>query len=503
MGSLSIVFWFLISIVSLIYIYFKKKYSYWKDRGVNYAEPIFPMGNLPSRKAHFKDFLISVYKYKNENPFVGAYIIAKPIVIPTSLDFIQNILVKDFSNFHERGAYLNEEDDPLAAHMFSVDGEKWKFLRTKLSPTFTSGKMKFMFSTVVDVANRFNDTIANVVKPGLGSELEIRDLLARFTTDVIGSCAFGIECNSLKDPNSAFRYYGRKIFEDAPIGAGTLLLAFQYPDLAKKLHITLTRKEVINFFMNTVRETIDYREKNNVKRNDFMNFLIQLKNGESIDDESANQMRKLTIKEVAAQAFLFFAGGFETSSTTMAYCLYELALNPEIQEKARQEIRDILAKHEDKLTYEAIQEMTYIDQIINEALRKYPPAVFLIRKAAQDYQIPNTKTIIEKGQEIMIPVYCIHHDPEIYMNPESFDPTRFSPEQTRKRYPMSFLGFGDGPRNCIGMRFAKMQIRIGLITLLHNYRFKPSSKTVIPLIYDSDMTILTPRGGMYLGVEKN
>ncbi|CAD7079504.1 unnamed protein product [Hermetia illucens] len=499
MDTFSIVLWSFISIVSLIFIYFKKKYSYWKDRGVNYVEPTFPLGNLPFRKAHFKDFTLKIYKHKNEDPFVGAYMIAKPIIIPTSLDFIQNILVKDFSNFHERGGYSNEVDDPLTAHMFAVDGEKWKFLRTKLSPTFTSGKMKFMFPTVVEVANRFNATLADIVKPE--SELELRDLLARFTTDVIGSCAFGIECNSLKNPNSVFRYYGRKVFEDITIGP-KILLALNYPNIAKKLHVRLFPKELTDFFLNTVRETIDYREKNNVKRNDFMNFLIQLKNGESIDDESSNQTKKLTIEEVAAQAFLFFIAGFETSSTTMTYSLYELALNPDIQEKARQEIKDILEKHEGKLTYEAVQEMTYIDQLITEALRKYPPVVFLRRKAARDYKIPNTKIIIEKGQEIMIPAYCIHHDPEIYPNPESFDPNRFTPEQIKTRHPMSFLSFGDGPRNCVGLRFGRMQTRIGLITLLRNYRFKPSPKTAIPLIFDPEKGILTPKGGMHLGVER-
>ncbi|XP_037903223.1 uncharacterized protein LOC119646713 [Hermetia illucens] len=500
MDWLSIALWSFISIVSIIFLYFKQKYSYWKDRGVNYVEPTFPLGNISLRKEHFRDFLINIYKHKNEDPFVGAYVLAKPVVLPTSLDFIQSILVKDFSIFHERGTYWNEEDDPLSAHMFSVEGEKWKSLRTKLSPTFTSGKMKFMFPAVIEVAHRFNATLADIVKPG--TELEIRDFLARFTTDVIGSCAFGIECNSLKDPNSAFRYYGKKIFEDPPLGPALLLLAIQYPDLARKLHVRQMRKEVSDFFLNTVRETIDYREKNNVKRNDFMNFLIQLKNGESIDDESASQTSKLTLEEVAAQAFLFFAAGFETSSTTMTYSLYELALNPDIQDKARQEIKDVLTKHEGQLTYEAVQEMTYIDQIISEALRKYPPVVFLTRRATRDYRIPNTKIIIEKGQDIIIPAYCIHHDPEIYSNPEVFDPNRFTPEEIKSRHPVSFLGFGDGPRNCVGLRFGRMQARIGLVTLLSNYRFKPSPKTAVPLTFDVDIGILTPKGGMYLGVEK-
>lgn len=99
-------------------------------------------------------------------------------------------------------------------------------------------------------------------------------------------------------------------------------------------------------------------------------------------------------------------------------------------------------------------------------------------------------------------MYCVHHDPEIYPNPEMFDPSRFAPEQVRSRHPMSFLGFGDGPRNCVGMRFGRMQTRIGLITLLRNYQFKPSSRTAIPLIIDPSVGILTPKGGMNLRVEK-
>lgn len=180
-----------------------------------------------------------------------------------------------------------------------------------------------MFPTVVEVGERFKDCLIDVVKQN--DELEIRDLMARFTADVIGTCAFGIECNSLNDPNAEFREYGCAVFgkpRHHPLITVTLA---GFRNIARKFHIKMLRDDVSKFFMKVVRETVDYREKNNVNRNDFMDILIKLKNQETTDKDKI-----LTLNEIAAQAFVFFLAGFETSSTTLSYCLYELALNPEI-----------------------------------------------------------------------------------------------------------------------------------------------------------------------------
>lgn len=129
--------------------------------------------------------------------------------------------------------------------------------------------------------------------------------------------------------------------------------------------------------MNTVKETIDYREKHDVKRNDFMDLIIQLKNKgkvEGADNEGTNGAsdegdNKFTIEEAAAQSFVFFAAGFETSSTLMQFALYELAINPEIQRKLQDEIDKVLAKHDNKITYDAVQKMEYLDAVVNGRCR--------------------------------------------------------------------------------------------------------------------------------------
>lgn len=284
----------------------------------------------------------------------------RPLLLLIDLDSVKTVLIKDFHNFPERGIYYNEMDDPLSAHMFALDFSPWKRLRGKLTPTFTSGKMKFMFTTVVEVADRFQHCLTEQLAAADDSVLEMRELLARFTTDVIGTCAFGIECNSLNDPNAQFRRMGKKVFGEPRNQGLKSFLVLSFQKLAHKLHMKVNHDDVSEFFMGIVRETIAYREKSGVKRNDFMDLLIDLKNEEPTDGGAA-----LSLEEIAAQAFVFFLAGFETSSTTMSYALYELSQNMDIQRRAREEIVTVLARHGGQLTYEAIMEMHYIEQILN------------------------------------------------------------------------------------------------------------------------------------------
>lgn len=194
-------------------------------------------------------------------------------------------------------------------------------------------------------------------------------------------------------------------------------------------------------------------------------------------------------------------------------------MNPDIQTKARNEITTIVKKHGGQFTYDAMTEMHYIDQIINgnfwvvcafyllislillESLRKYPPGSNLIRSVTKDYPVPDTNHVLQQNTLVMIPVYAIHHDSDYYPNPEVFNPDRFKPEAVHKRHPQSFIPFGDGPRNCIGLRFGMMQARVGLVTLLRNFEFTTCSKSIIPLVFSKRNVVLSPEGGLWLSVK--
>lgn len=255
------------------------------------------------------------------------------------------------------GIYYNEEDDPLSAHMFALDGEKWKKLRKKFAPTFSLAKMKFVFPTMAAMGERFRDHLLKMVQHC--EELEFKELCARFTTDINGTCAFGVECNSLNDPNTEFRQYGQQIFGKPRHGPMVSAFLQGYKEIGRKLRFKVMLDDVSTFFMTVVRETVEYREANNIRQNDFMDILINMK----IQEKNTHE-KPITMDEIATHAFGFFFAAFETSSTALTFCLYELALNQQVQSNARQIIRTALQKYDGQFSYEMMMDMSYIDQIL-------------------------------------------------------------------------------------------------------------------------------------------
>ncbi|XP_063930103.1 probable cytochrome P450 6a23 [Zophobas morio] len=496
----------LVVAVTALIAYFKWTYQYWERKKFPYLKPKIPYGNTSSplrRKENSAIELAHFYEEMKSKGWKhgGLFSVLNPTYMVVDLDYLKNIMTKDFHYFVDRGLYYNEDADPLSAHLFAIGGEKWRNLRTKVTPTFTSGKMKMMFQTLVDCVPNFlakieSDRVAN-------APIDIKETLGCFTTDIIGSCAFGLEFNTFKEENSPFRKYGRQFFQSNKLRMMRSLFLINFPNAAKRLGMALIPTDISKFFIKLVKDTVNYREKNNYTRKDFMQLLIDIKSNK-LDSEGGNKHdgKTLTLDEIAAQSFVFFIAGFETSSTTMTFALYELAKHQDVQDKLRDEINSVLAKHNGEITYEAIQDMKYMDQVINEALRKYPPVPFLTRKCVKDYKVPDADVVIEKGTMIFIPVLGIHHDKEFFPDPEKFDPDRFTEENKSKRHHYSHIPFGEGPRICIGARFGLMQSKVGLTTLLKNYKFTVNKKTLEPLKMKVTSVVLAAEGEVWLNAEK-
>lgn len=187
--------------------------------------------------------------------------------------------------------------------------------------------------------------------------------------------------------------------------------------------------------------------------------------------------------------------GFETSSSTTFFCLYELAKNPEIQKKVQEEIDQVLKKH-DGITYDSLAEMKYLECCIDETLRKYPIASVLMRQCTKDYKISNSDMVIPEGTSIFIPILGHHRDPEIFENPMQFKPERFLNSSTGggQSKGLFYLPFGDGPRNCIGMRMGKINTKVGLATVLSKFNLGFVDKKIAETEIDfhPKQFILTP-----------
>lgn len=338
----------LIAFLLSLALYVKRSQTYWSRNGVPFIRSASIFGNVENPFRVKDGLLIRLKKCHEEfsrrkEKYGGIYFFIERIFMPIDTDLIKNILTKDFAHFHGHGFTVNEKVDPLAAHLFNLQGEKWRNMRVRLSPTFTSGKMKMMFQTLVDCGIPLIEHIDGLSRSG--ENLDVKEILACYTTDIIGSCAFGVECNSFRDPDAKFRSYGRKMFAPRLINIFLQFVSFVSPAFViKSLPIKRVPIEVEKFFIGIIRNIMDYRANNKVRRNDFIQLFLEIQ-----EQAIANGTQPLTIEQISAQAFGFFQAGFETSSTTMTFCLHELAFNQDIQDELREEIREALKRNNGRL----------------------------------------------------------------------------------------------------------------------------------------------------------
>lgn len=370
----------LATVALIVYIYLRRTYNYWQIRNVPCEPPLLFYGNMKGMgsKYHFRDIHQRIYnQFKGKTPIAGMYMFFKRVAFITDLNLIKQLLIKDFRFFPDRGVFSNVRDEPLTGHLFCLEGDAWRSMRHKLTPVFTSGKMKQMFGVVVEVGHQLEKAMDTSVKAAAERDgaVEIKELCACYTTDVISTCAFGLECNSLNNPDADFRAKGRLIFGKPRHCQLVTAFLFNNPKIASMLRFQVVHDEVNEFFMRAFKSTVDYRQENGIKRNDFIDQLIQLRaeNEEAARKGKGIDLSKgLTIEQMAAQSFVFFVAGFETSSSTIAFCLYELALHQDIQERVRDEIEAVLAEESNgELSDDVIGQMKYLEQVLSGKMLPY------------------------------------------------------------------------------------------------------------------------------------
>lgn len=482
--GLLIEFALILFVLYLIDRYFR---NVWLRRGFPQLKSTFLVGNIGpilSVKESVHDLFNKYYLRNKHTRFVGYYEFYRPSLLITDTELAHSIMIKDFNNFHDHNPPFDLEFDPMIGNLFAITGQKWRDLRVSLSPTFTSGKLKKMFPHVEKCAISMADFIKKNLSNG-EYNCDFKDLFSRFNINIIASVAFGIENDCINDRDHSFYIKSQEFFAPKPRNLIRNFFFSFFPQGMKLFKIKFAPKSVEDFFLNLVREIIQYRESNKTIRNDFMDLLIKLKNQGYIpadddnddeeEDKSKNidgKMRKLTFNEVAAQAFVFFLAAFETTSSAATFCLFELAKNPKIQEKVHKEIDKVISKQE--ITYDAIKSLKYLECCVLESLRKYAAVPLLSRYCTADYKIPKSDLVIPKGTALQIPAFQMHRDPDIYDNPLEFRPERFlnSPTGNPKVQGLTYFAFGDGPRHCIGMRMAKLNLSLGLTHLLSKFKFE-------------------------------
>lgn len=216
------------------------------------------------------------------------------------------------------------------------------------------------------------------------------------------------------------------------------------------------------------------RKQSGEKHNDFIDVLNSM-----YDKLSSSEYQKLKITEsaVLAQAINFVLAGYDSMCTTMTFLIFYLSKHAEVQEKLLKEIDSYIDSNNGEISFDKLHECSYLQACITETLRLCPSFIRPERKATKDWEYNGLK--IKKGLIIMAPAWAVHRQPDLYSDPDKFLPERFMPENKPKLNPYGFLTFGQGPRNCVGMRYAYEAMKFAMCHFLKNYRVELCPETKI------------------------
>ncbi|CAB0031705.1 unnamed protein product [Trichogramma brassicae] len=487
----------------LVYAWLKRRMAYFEERGIPYLRGVPPFGNMLDtfiRRKHFNDVVQDMYNVNPEARYVGAFDFMRPVIVLRDLELIKDVTIKHFDNCPDHKSFFDDTVDPLfGGNLFNMAGDRWREARSMLSPAFTSSKMKQMFELILSCSKNFAAHLESL-PASQRKMVSTKDLFTKYTCDCIATSAFGVSVDSLKCPDNEFYRYGR----EATNFEGLMMLKFflvrAVPKLMKIFHIRFISDQIRDFFTTLVQSTVEARDTKGFSRPDMIQLMM---------DSRGKQLKHLAAIDttyMTSQAFIFFFGGFDTTSTQMCIIAHELAINEDtVQKRLQEEIDQVLESTNGEPTYEAINAMAYLDAVFNESMRRHTQVGFLDRLCRRSFELPpalpgGKPFLVEPGMNIWVPTSAIHRDPKYYPDPERFDPDRYYEKKVTINDTLN-LGFGIGPRSCIGNRFAILETKILLFFLLAKFTLKANEKTSSPMRYDKKTFALKAEGGFWLHIE--
>ena len=361
-------------------------------------------------------------------------------------------------------------------------------------------------------------------------DVELKDLMGRFSMSAIASCAFGVDSRSFTNDGaeSEFVKQARKMFEGGDFWSKILVtVTILTPNRIKQIFSALGFKNFPpvpnlkenSFFQNVVEATIKQRKESKRRRNDLVDLMIDATEGKldstgddlekynsnglqsNSIDHSSKPFEELGYDNVISTAVILLLAGYDTTGTTMSYILYELALNQDCQNTLFDEI-ERNADSTGELSYDIIQSLPYLDAVIHETLRRHPVISMLERPCTKDYKLPNTDLVVEKGMRVRLNNVGICSDSEIYPKPEEWNPENFLKENRANRNPYSFMAFSLGPRNCLAMRFAMFEMKVAIYHVVSNFKILRTAKTRTNVQVDPKHILGAAKGGLWIKFEE-
>lgn len=366
------------------------------------------------------------------------YLVSEPHMVEHVLVHARDKYIKD--------RYLNWMRPIFGDSILVSEGEKWKRSRRLMVPAFHRRALQHYAEVMIRATD---DALEKVP---VGKRLDVNAWSMALTLDIVLECLFGASLGD-KAPKVA------KALDDLLLYADHIIGRVVPPFM----NIPTAPKRAVHRGMTAIHEVIDEviaeRRQSGQERDDLLGLLLA-----SRDEDGSS----LTDEEVREELITLMLAGHETTALTVAYGLMLLGWNPSVVRTAQQELDATLAGRAPAM--EDLPKLPYIEQIMKESLRMYPPAAIIPRQAVEEDTIDGFP--IPVGAQVTLPVWGIHHDERFYPRPYHFDPSRWEPEKEKLRPRYSFFAFGGGNRVCIGEQFARMEARLILGRVLQRFNVK-------------------------------
>ncbi|XP_028157329.1 cytochrome P450 9e2-like isoform X2 [Ostrinia furnacalis] len=488
----------ILTLIFVIYFYYARTFDYFEKKGIKYMKPIIFLGSLGpiiTAKKSFHCYQYEIYNYFKGNPYGGLFEGSQPVLYILDPELIKAITIRDFDHFVDRSIMNSNKPRYLKQSLLNLKGPEWKGVRSTLTPTFSSSRLRNMLPLIQHCSQQ----MVEFLKQYDNKDVEMKDTMGHFTLEVIGACAFGIRCDALTDENAHFVKVAEK-FNYMPRLKRLCIFFFLVfmPKMLRFFNISFFYPKSIEELLRILKVAKSERKLSGTKKNDFLQLVIDAAEKEKSDPERPNKY--LDDDTIDAQSLLFLIAGYETSSTLLSFALHVLATKPELQTKLREHIEEMTDGKE--MSYELLSQLDYLEGFLLETLRRYPPVGRVERVCTKNYTLPGTSVQVQTGEIVALPIYGIHMDPDYYPDPEEIRPERFMGEEKKNRPSHLFLAFGVGPRNCIGLRFAMFSAKMAMVALMKNFKFSVCDKTEDPIHFDKRSMLLKTGKGLWVRLEK-
>ncbi|XP_059171801.1 cytochrome P450 3A29-like [Physella acuta] len=468
-----------ISCVLMLYRYGTDTHCVWTKLGVAGPKPAPFFGNILEMFDPQLGFRRCVKNWQGVyGRMFGIYFYRKPVLVVTDPEALKQIFVKDFSVFADR-FFVGEgklQHEMVQKTVFFARGSKWRRLRKMMTPSFSSGKLKLMTHCINRTANLLGDRLQSYAAKG--ESLEAKVVFGAYALDAIAGTTFGLDLDSQNNLNAPFIKHARSLMTIDKIIQLKLTLVGIFPaiiPLLKMFNIGYFKYSDIKYFKENIGALVAERSTKIKSQSDFLQLLLESEYDNKSADDDGMYEKKLTKDEVASQGLIFMIAGYDPLSSAMQYLFYQLAKCPDIQNKVYSEIADVMGDAEEP-SYDNCQQMKYLQATIDETLRMYPPLHILTRQTTKDTTLGGL--FIPANTGILIPVYNLARDPEFFPEPDVFRPERFLDASVN---PVTFVPFGFGPRQCIGMRLALMELKIALVHVLGRLQVVKATPEVLEI----------------------